>query len=184
MRFLINRLIPVALAGLATVALAACGGSGSSGDLTLDDWRAQTDSICVAARKQADASQPVTGAGNPAVPVRARAALVKTQADQITKLGNPAAEAKTAETLVDALERQAKALDNLADALLADPAATSGVVGAAVTVETDKVTDAATTLDVTSCTTQASTTTSAGGESGPVDPKDEGFGSGGQTQEG
>lgn len=182
-RFLTNRLIPLALVGLVPVIAAACGGSSSSGDLTLDDWRAQADTICVAARQQADASQPVTGAGNPAVPVRARAALVQTQADEITKLGDPDGEAETAEALVEALERQSDALDQLADALLADPTATSGVVGAAVTVETDKVTAAATTLDLASCTTQASAA-DTGTEPGTVDPKDEGFGSGGQTQEG
>lgn len=151
--------------------------------MPLDSWRAQVDTICVVARQQADASQPVTGAGNPAVPVRARAQLVQTEADQISALDEPDEQAETARDLVEAMQRQSDALDELADELLVDPTATSGVVGAAVTVETDKVAEAATTLGVASCSTNAATTDTAG-DGGQVNPGDEGFGTEIETEDG
>ncbi len=171
------------------VALVGCGGGGaSSSDLPLADWQRQADAVCIAVRQEAEADQPVTGAGNPAVPIRARAVSIGIQVARIGDLGSPDEGSDTVDDLLDALARQAEALNELADALLADPTATSGTAGAALNVETDKVTAAATELGVPSCTPQASTDPTSDTPSS-VDPSGGGsagggFGDQGQTQEG
>ncbi len=160
-----------------------CGSSGgSSADLALADWQSQAEAVCQSVRQEAAADQPVTGAGNPAVPIRARAVAIDRAADRLSNLGEPDESGDEVQDLLDAMGRQVEALNHLADALLADPTATSGTAGAAVTVETDKVDAAATELGVPSCTSEASTDPTAATPSS--DDPSGGFGDQGQTQEG
>lgn len=165
--------------------LTACGGGGggSSSDLTLAEWQTDADVICVSVRQEAAADQPVTGAGNPAVPIRARAVAIDSAADRLSDLGKPDQQADTVQDLLDAMSRQVVALNELADALLADPTATSGSAGAALNVEVDKVTEAATELGVPSCTTEATSDPTSDAPTSVDSSGGGGFGDQGQTQE-
>jgi hypothetical protein len=158
--------------------LSACSG-GDGGNVDEAEWRAKADAVCVQARAGADASRPVTGAGNPAVPVRARAALASQLADDLATLGRPVGKVSEAQALVEALDDQAESLDRLADELLGDPAASAGSLGSAATVAGDRVTDAANALGLASCTAEAalndpSTTGDPTGNSGIEPGSDEG----------
>jgi hypothetical protein len=139
--------------GALVLGAAACG---SDGGVALPQWLTEADAACVQARHELEASDPVTGAGNPAVPVRARAEVVKTQADDIDDLGEPAERRREAQAFTRALEDQARALDRLADALLDDPAAAAGALGAAVAVANERVTQTADELGLASCSVFAS----------------------------
>jgi hypothetical protein len=158
--------------------LSACGG-GDDGNVDEAEWRIKAEAVCVQARAGADAARPVTGAGNPAVPVRARAALASQLADDLAALGRPVGQVSEAQALVEALDDQAQSLDRLADELLSDPTASAGSLGSAATVAADRVTDAATALELPSCTAEAAlndpaTTGDPTGNSGIEPGSDEG----------
>jgi hypothetical protein len=172
----------VTMAVASTTGLVGCGGDdGSTGGVDIAAWRSSAELVCTDTRAALEASRPVTGVGNPAVPVRARAEAVKTQADDIRDLGRPAEQRSDAEAFVKALDDQAGALGRLADALLTDPTATAGTLGNLVTAANERAVAASERLELPSCASFASGTldSTPGGTNGdldgssPVDESDE-----------
>lgn len=158
------------IAALLAVGLVSCA-TGDGGTVEADVWTQQADELCAFSQAEADAALPVTGAGSPVPPVRARADLARLRAEALRDLGLPEGNAKQAKALADALDAQAESLDALADALLADPAASAGPAGAAATVANDRVTEAASELGVPSCSALASTSdSSTPGDAETFDP--------------
>jgi hypothetical protein len=159
-----SRPLWLAAIGVVVVMLIAGCSGGETGNVPEADWLASADAACSQARAAAEASRPVTGAGNPAVPVRARAALARQLADDLAALGRPVGKVSEAQQLVEALDDQAESLDRLADELLTDPAASAGALGAGATVAGDRVSEAATALGLPACTTDAALTDPSTGD--------------------
>jgi hypothetical protein len=172
--------------------LVGCGAV--TGEAGVDDerWKTQAEAVCAETRRAMEGSRPVTGAGNPAVAVRTRAEAVKTQQEDMDELGRPANLRDEADEFVDALEDQAAALDRLADALLDDPAASTGSLGTGVTVATERVVQTADALGLVACSAFASGAPAPDGstpmvteaETGPVDEGEGGEGDDGPVDEG
>jgi hypothetical protein len=165
-----------------TAGVVGCGGGdGATSGVDVAVWRSSAELVCTDTRAALEASRPVTGVGNPAVPVRARAEAVKTQADDIRDLGQPTVQRDDAEAFVKALDDQAGALGRLADALLTDPTASAGTLGNLVTASNDRAVAAAERLELPSCASFASGTLDSDREgtngtldgSSPVDESDE-----------
>jgi hypothetical protein len=165
----------IVLVAIAASVLGACSSGG--GGIALDTWRPKVDAVCVDAQHQVEGQRPVTGAGNPSVPVRARAQVIKDEAKKIDDIGDPDESTSEAHTFVDAMNDYGRALDRLAEALVKDPTAADGPAGEAATTASEKLKTASDALHLDSCAALASptssgdnsSTSSTGGVGGAVD---------------